>query len=140
MVRIMADEIILYDYEISNDCCNEDSFGEVCLKCGQCGRKFVNGMLQKDGADNTEYIDRLVLKNDGHLCWYDGKGNTFYEVDHAPIVDAVEVVRCKDCRFKTLTEDGEYDPEDIVCEMHMSDGFKANDYCSYGKRMIEGNE
>lgn len=22
--------------------------------------------------------------------------------------DVVEVVRCKDCRFKTLTEDGEY--------------------------------
>jgi len=48
----MANEIILYDYEISDDCCNEDSFGYVCLKCGQCGRKFANGMLQKEGADN----------------------------------------------------------------------------------------
>ncbi len=48
----MLNEIIFYDYEISNDCCNEDSFGCVCLKCGQCGRKFANGMLQKEGADN----------------------------------------------------------------------------------------
>lgn len=49
-------------------------------------------------------------------------------------LDVVEVVRCKDCRFKTLTEDGEYNPHDIVCEMHMSDGFDENDYCSYGER------
>lgn len=55
-------------------------------------------------------------------------------VEEQPTVDVVEVVRCKDCRFKTLTEDGEYNPKDIVCEMHMSDGFKENDYCSYGER------
>ena len=48
--------------------------------------------------------------------------------------DVVEVVRCKDCRFKTVTEDGEYNPHDIVCEMHMSDGFNESDYCSYGER------
>ena len=49
-------EIIFVDYEISDDCCNEDAFGCVCLKCGKCGRKFVsgfvNGFLQKGGADN----------------------------------------------------------------------------------------
>ena len=41
----------------------------------------------------AEYIDRHALKNDGHVCWHDGKGNVFYEVDHAPIADVVEVVR-----------------------------------------------
>ena len=40
----------------------------------------------------AEYIDRHALKNDGHVCWHDGKGNVFYEVDHAPIADVVEVV------------------------------------------------
>lgn len=39
----------------------------------------------------AEYIDRYALKNDGHLCWHDGKGNIYYEVDHAPIADVVEV-------------------------------------------------
>lgn len=37
-----------------------------------------------------EYIDRHALKNDGHLCWHDGKGNVYYEVDHAPTADVVE--------------------------------------------------
>lgn len=45
-------EIIFIDYEISDDCCNEESFGCVCLKCEKCGRKFVNGLSQKGGADN----------------------------------------------------------------------------------------
>ena len=39
----------------------------------------------------AEYIDRHALKNDGHLCWHDGKGNIYYEVDHAPTADVVEV-------------------------------------------------
>ena len=43
-------------------------------------------------------------------------------------------VRCKDCIHKTVTVDGEYDAEDIVCGYHMSDGFCDNDFCSYGER------
>jgi hypothetical protein len=71
---------------------------------------------------------------------YFGVDSAYYDVDKYELAyhlienGVVPVVRCKDCRFKTLTEDGEYNPEDIVCEMQMSDGFKENDYCSYGKR------
>jgi len=39
-----------------------------------------------------EYIERNALKNDGHSCWHDGKGNVYYEVDHAPAADVVEVM------------------------------------------------
>lgn len=46
----------------------------------------------------------------------------------------IDLVRCKDCKYKTRTSDGEYNPEDIVCGYHMSDGFDENDYCSYGER------
>jgi hypothetical protein len=55
-------------------------------------------------------------------------------IEDTPTADVVEVVRCKDCIYKTVTKDGEYNPEDIVCEYHMSDGFDSDDYCSYGKR------
>jgi hypothetical protein len=44
----MANELIFVDYEIADNCCNDDSFGVVCLKCGKCGRKFVNGFLAED--------------------------------------------------------------------------------------------
>lgn len=28
------------DYKPSNNCCNSDTYGVVCVKCGRCGRKF----------------------------------------------------------------------------------------------------
>lgn len=42
-----------------------------------------------------EYIERNALKNDGHSCWHDGKGNVYYEIDHAPAADVVEVVHAR---------------------------------------------
>lgn len=48
-------------------------------------------------------------------------------VGSEPPVDAVEVVRCKDCRFKT--EPGQ---PNILC-YHMKD----DDFCSYGERKTE---
>ena len=47
--------------------------------------------------------------------------------------DVVEVVRCKDCKHKVVTESGEYNPEDIVCDYWQSDGLTENDFCSQGK-------
>ena len=55
-------------------------------------------------------------------------------INDAYTEDVVEVVRCKDCKHCTLTEDGEYNPEDIVCGFFMTDGMQADDFCSYGER------
>ena len=51
-----------------------------------------------------------------------------------PTADLVKVVRCKDCKHKVVTSDGEYNPEDIVCDYHASDGFDSNDFCSFGEK------
>jgi hypothetical protein len=59
----------------------------------------------------------------------------FEAIRKSPTADVVEVVRCKDCKYKTVTSDGEYNPEDIVCEYFMSDGFRETDFCSYGERV-----
>ena len=42
---------IFVDYEPSKNCCNDDAYGELCVKCGKCGRKFTAGILQKEGAE-----------------------------------------------------------------------------------------
>lgn len=49
-------------------------------------------------------------------------------VNSIPTVDAVPVVRCKDCK--------EYDEEQHWCGIRDSYGwdYKPNDYCSYGVR------
>ena len=58
-------------------------------------------------------------------------------IDQAPTIDAVPVVRCKDCKF------GDWDSEShdaMVC-MRTKDGFwrSGNDFCSFGERK-EGAE
>ncbi len=50
----MQNENIFVDYEVADNCCNDDSFGVICLKCGRCGRKFINGFLEKEGDTDAE--------------------------------------------------------------------------------------
>lgn len=53
---------------------------------------------------------------------------------------AVSLIECKDCKYRGETEDGEYNPEDIVCAYWMSDGLSETDYCSYAERRGNGVE
>ena len=55
----------------------------------------------------------------------------------APTVDAVEVVRCKDCKFG----DWDSEPNDAMVCMRTKDGFwrSGNDFCSFGERK-EGDD
>ena len=50
------------------------------------------------------------------------------------------IVRCKECRHKVTTKDGEYNPEDIVCDYWATDGLEETDFCSYGERKGGGDE
>ena len=53
-------------------------------------------------------------------------------LQEAPTVDAVEVVRCRNCKY------GDWDskPDDAIVCMRTKDGFwrSGNDFCSYGER------
>ena len=64
---------------------------------------------------------------DGAYGYVDAK-----QIADAPTVDAVEVVRCKDCKF------GDWDskPNDAMVCMRTKDGFwrSGNDFCSFGEQ------
>lgn len=53
-------------------------------------------------------------------------------LQEVPTVDAVEVVRCRNCKY------GDWDskPDDAMVCMRTKDGFwrSGNDFCSYGER------
>lgn len=53
-------------------------------------------------------------------------------IDNAPTIDAVPVVRCKDCYY------GSYDSElnDAMIYTRTNDGYwrRGNDFCSYGEK------
>ncbi len=56
-----------------------------------------------------------------------------WEVDEAPTIDAVEVVRCKDCKYNI----GEVNKKGfLICSANGMD-ITGDDYCSWGERMEE---
>lgn len=61
---------------------------------------------------------------------YDSGVKVLEWIDKAPTIDAVPVVRCKDCKH--------CDPETHHCDHHMCTAAplrrKPDDFCSYGER------
>lgn len=57
-------------------------------------------------------------------CWVDDMS---IELDAIPTVDAVEVVRCKDCKYYS---------NGWLCNLYLnvSHEMKPDDFCSYGER------
>ena len=67
------------------------------------------------------------------------------EIDKLPTVDAVEVVRCRDCKHSTLPSliTQRYGvPGTLTCHNHNSPCYKRNvkceGYCPYGERKEDG--
>ena len=56
------------------------------------------------------------------------------DIDEAPTVDAVHVIRCRECKY--------YKPDEFECGCDFAGGLpyvKADDFCSYGKRKVDEN-
>ena len=87
---------------------------------------------------------RLIDADKLYMCFLDKiftkKDWAYYEIEEviysAPTVDAVEVVRCKDCRHR--------DPEDNKCDSGALERagciFPVQDdyFCSFGERREDG--
>ena len=58
-------------------------------------------------------------------------------IDDCPTIDAVEVVRCKECYFVNCYD--ELSPRYECTRMLGSLQVKPDDFCSYGKRRKENN-
>lgn len=75
---------------------------------------------------------KLILAGETHL---DNLAEGFAEADRViwqmPTVDAVPVVRCKDCKYWQDNNDG-YPHEE--CRWGHGETPDANDFCSYGER------
>lgn len=56
--------------------------------------------------------------------------------DYAPTIDAVPVVRCKDCKCARKSEEAfDFDGETPLCECaYMTQPNRWHEFCSWGKR------
>ena len=71
---------------------------------------------------------RDTIENE-HFGEYDDKETTFYCIDTAPTVDAVLVIRCKDCKYHN---EGEY--FDYCCALQTKCPDDLEFFCKYGDR------
>lgn len=60
------------------------------------------------------------------------------EIDNAPTVDAVEVVRCKDCKWYQIRKWDDGKPQFDCRKTHALLDVKPDDFCSYGERRSNG--
>ena len=84
-------------------------------------------LIDADRALEIVRDQRIAHPNAYHL-----KNYATLILREAPTVDAVPVVRCKDCKFG----DWDSEPNDAMVCMRTKDGFwrSGNDFCSFGER------
>lgn len=73
--------------------------------------------------------DALLEKYNKTTVW-----DSWVEINIAPTIDAVPVVRCKDCVYRYKESD-----EGYICGIS-GDFTGDNEFCSKGKREDKGNE
>lgn len=91
-----------------------------------------------DAEELIEEVEGIIDSNEKNLkvsprtkeIYLLGMKHTLDFVKVTPPIDAVEVVRCKDCRY--------FRPSEITnanfCEWHNDLEIQANDFCNYGER------
>ena len=81
--------------------------------------------IKKRLIDANELIKEASA--DGAYGYVDAK-----QVADAPTVDAVEIVRCRECKFGSWDSE----PDDAMVCVRTNDGFwrSGNDFCSRGER------
>ena len=93
--------------------------------------------VREKQSSEKRLIDREALlsfeKMDAELCATCGEHHTAEDVimmiKTAPTVDAVEVVRCRECKYH---EDTHVTGFEHCCLYDLT--MRYNDFCSYGKR------
>ena len=73
--------------------------------------------------------------------YVDGDQSILEAIDIAPTVDAVEIVRCRDCKhYKQQKKSAHWENRANYCNRFVRIKTQPYDFCSYGERKNEVNE
>ena len=128
-------------------CCGE-IIPEGRMACPNClvvskstGKRLIDANVLKAGLDNLEV-------SGGHVYYRKGMDDVLHKflpsfIDEQTTVDAVEVVRCKDCKHYrargTHGNSAKWDCKKLMCCRSANISVKPDDFCSYGERRGENN-
>ena len=73
-------------------------------------------------------VDAFLEKMKRTSRYFDVK----FDIEEMPTIDAVPVVRCKDCKYGEV-DDADF-PAQYLCKHNGADWNDENHFCSYGER------
>ena len=85
----------------------------------------------------SRYVDADALKE-----WIDEYVSVFKKsdtreikgyIEHQPTIDAVSVVRCKQCKYAEVADPTD-DQDGYICQFHRGSIWFSGSYCSWGER------
>ena len=86
-----------------------------------------------DADKLIDFIDVGHLRHSGELCYSETEVANL--LLHAPTVDAVEVVRCRDCKhYKPQKKSAHWENRTNYCNRIVTIKVQPYDFCSYGER------
>ena len=94
-------------------------------------------LIDADAFIEEHCADCKYFNVDGICTKEDPVCGSVMMVNELPTVDAVEVVRCKDCKYGFLTDDGSYSCDHVDEYYGWGYRTKADDFCSYGERRTD---
>lgn len=100
-----------------------------CTELGAIVSKWIDDAPTIDAVPREDYIsmERTLARLQQGIA----------DVTDAPTIDAVEVVRCKDCRHAYYADNRVPHERTWVCERFTNEEINANDFCSFGERSEE---
>ena len=86
-----------------------------------------------DADKLIDFIDVGHLRHSGELCYSETEVTNL--LLHAPTVDAVPVVRCRDCKhYKPQKKSAHWENRANYCNRVVTIKMQPDAFCSYGER------
>ena len=75
---------------------------------------------------------KIINLDDDRNCFCGDDGDyEKWNIDHEAII---EIIRCRDCKFRYEEYNPQYNPQAIVCTYFEIDGMCEDDFCSKGEK------
>ncbi len=99
--------------------------------CGVCGARIVRETKLLDG-NVISLSDNVIFMWNRRYNRQDKESIFPKEIKESPAVDAVEIIRCKDCKYYCRMRYA-LDDDTYTCRFRRG-RVNPNDFCSYGER------
>lgn len=98
----------------------------------------IDAIVSATAFPDAEYIKNLCQNPANSEDWLGGVCDAINAVEEVNAVDAVPVVRCRDCKYSDVIYDTTSDTMPLKCLNIRYGGVRPEWFCEHGERRDEG--